>query len=207
MKKINCLGQSVHVLAVMAIATTGMSIPAIAGSDIPTSQETLKVAQASLAGQCRAAKLQIPVFRSANTTSEAVRLLAANEQVTLADIAVDANGFISISSPVVGYVQATNLKPCGDSAVTPPSNVPPANQNLCRRVARPSQGLAIRREPSTAAVQVGGVRYLGRVTLTTSPATLKRADNRDWVEISSPVRGWVSNGLVTESKSNLVYCQ
>jgi hypothetical protein len=74
-------------------------------------------------------------------------------------------------------------------------------------VVKPPQGLAIRREPSIKGPVVGGVAYLGRVTLTTNPPTTKTADNRDWIEISSPVRGWISSGLVTATTSNLAYCQ
>ena len=201
MEKMNGLGRSVNVWAVMAIAATGISTPAIAGTDTTTFEGSFKLAQTSLVGQCRSAKIAIPVFRSASTTSEAVRLLSANEQVTLAD-SVGANGFIGISAPVAGYVQATNLKLCSSGPVTPPT------KDLCRRVVQPPQGLLIRREPSTAAEPpIGGLPYLGRVTLTTSPPTVRRGENRDWVEISSPARGWVSNGLVTQPTSNLAYCQ
>lgn len=201
METINRLGQPLHVLMVMAIATTGMSIPAIAGTDITSSQESLQLAQASLIGQCRAVKQPLPVFKTANPTSEALRLLAADERVTLASNSVDINGFISISEPIVGFVNAINLKPCNSSTV------PPSNQSLCRQIVRPPQGLVIRRAPSITATEVGGIPYLGLVTLTANPATLKRADDRDWVEISAPVRGWVSKGLVTEQKSNLAYCK
>jgi len=201
MEKLNRVSQLVNVLVVMAIVLTGMSIPAIAGTDITASEGSLTLAQASLVGQCRATRLQIPIFRMADATSEALRLLSPNEQVTIADSSVGVNGFIGISAPVSGYVHAINLKPCSNGSDTS------GNKGLCRKVARPAQGLLIRRQPSVAAAQVGGVAYLGRVTLTTTPATAKQADGRNWVEISSPARGWVSNGLVTQSQSNLEYCQ
>lgn len=200
MENNNRLSQPVTVLAVIAIATTGLSTPAIAETDITTSQANLKLAQASLVGQCRAAKQRIPIFEEADATSEALRLLSSNDQVTLAGSSVDANGFISVSAPVTGYVHAINLKSCNGSSVTPPT------RELCRRVVRPSQGLVIRREPTSASAQVGGVRYLGRVTLTTNPATITKTEDRNWVEISSPARGWVSNGLLTEPDSNLGFC-
>lgn len=202
MEKINRVSQSVNLLSVIAIATSGISIPAIAGNAIPTSQGSLQLAQSSLVGQCRAAKLQIPVFRSANATSEALGLLAIDDQVTLADSSVGANGFISISAPVQGFVHTVNLKTCSGGGA-----VPPGDKGLCRQVVRPPQGLLVRREPSSASAQVGQVAYLGKVTLTTSAPTAKQADSRNWVEISSPVKGWVSNGLLTEQQSNLVYCK
>ncbi len=214
MATMNRLGKSVHALAVVAIATSGMTTSAVAGTDIIPSQGSVKLAQGSLAGQCRAAKLPMPVYRAADTTSEAVRLLSANEQVTLADNRVNANGFIRISSPIEGYVQAVNLTSCSDTGSSSGGSsggssdgTPSASsKDLCRRVVRPTQGLVIRREPTTTSAQVGRLAYLARVTITTIPATVKQADNRDWVEISAPVRGWVSNGLNTESKSNLAYC-
>lgn len=202
MQKVKQLSQSLNLLTVIAIATSGISIPAIAGNDITTSQSSLQLAQSSLVGQCRAAKLQIPVFTSANATSAAVGLLAIEDQVTLADNAVGTSGFIAISSPVQGYVHAVNLKTCSGGGI-----VPPGDKGLCRQVIRPPQGLLIRREPTSASAQVGQVAYLGQVTLSTNPTTVKQADNRNWIEISSPARGWVSNGLLTEKESNLVYCK
>ena len=261
MEKMNRLGNPVSVLAVMAIATSGIIAPAIAGTDITRSEGSLKLAQGSLAGQCRVAKAQIPVFKSADTTSEAVRLLAPNEQVTLADNSAKPSGFIRISAPVVGFVQTVNLLPCSSSTLTSPSptgstatfpsptgstataprptgstataptpasspaaaptpasspaaspspsggTATPTNQELCRRVVRPSQGLVIRKEPTLKSPQVGMVPYQGRVTLVASPPALRTADERDWVEISAPARGWISHSLLVETTSNLAYCQ
>ena len=310
MEKMNRLGNPVSVLAVMAIATSGIIAPAIAGTEITTSEGSLKLAQGSLAGQCRVAKAQIPVFKSADTTSEAVRLLAPNEQVTLADNSAKPSGFIRISAPVVGFVQTVNLLPCSSSALTSPSptgstatspsptgstatspsptgstatsqrptgstatsprptgstataprptgstataqsptsspatsptpasspaaaptpasspaaaptpassptatpapsgsTATPTNRELCRRVVKPSQGLVIRQEPTIKSPQVGMVPYQGRVTLVASPPPLRTADERDWVEISAPARGWISHSLLVETTSNLAYC-
>lgn len=201
MENMTRLHQSVHILTAIALATTSMSLPAIAVTDMASPQGTVQLAQGSIAGQCRAAKQPIPVFREADATSEALRLLGANEEVTLAGSTVDGSGFINISGPVDGYVHAMNLKNCAGSST------PPGGTSLCRLVARPPQGLLIRREPSASSAQVGSLANLRRVTLTTNPPTIKQADNRNWVEISAPARGWISNGLVTEKLSNLTYCQ
>ena len=241
MEKMNRLGKPVNVLAVLAIATTGIITPAIAGNDITIAQGGLKLVQRSLAGQCRSAKVQIPVYRSADTTSEALRLLAPDEQVTLADNSVQPSGFIGISSPIVGFVQAVNLQswnsssatastpstgtiavPTPDTSPSPATSPSPTaspttstgststsstSKELCRRVARPTQGLLIRRGPNVRSALVGKVAYQAQVTLTTNPPTTRRADNRDWVEISAPVKGWVSNSLLTEPESNLAFCE
>ena len=196
MAKIHRFGQPVSILAIIAIATTGISHPTLAGTD-NTTQGNFQLAQTS--SGCRAAKIAIPIFRERSATSEALQLVAADQTVTIAGTS-DTNGFIAVSTPTAGFVFAINLKPCGN---TPP---PPPTKQLCRQVLRPAEGLTIRRDASSSSVVVGGVANLGRVTLTTNPATVKRAENRDWVQISAPVAGWVSNGLVTESVSNLALC-
>lgn len=198
MKKTNRLGKPVSVLAVMAIAITSISTPAFAGTETTTPQESLQIAQTSLAGQCRAAKISIPIFRDRSATSEALQLVAADKTVTLAGSASDTNGFIAVSGPTSGFVFAVNLKPCGDT--------PPPTKSLCRRVIRPAEGLIIRQDGTISSAAVGGVGYLQQVTVTTNPVTVKRADNRDWVQISAPTSGWVSNGIVSEALSNLSFC-
>lgn len=198
MSKMNQFGKSVSVLAIIATATIGISNSAFANTDT-TTQESLQLAQASPVGQCRAVKISTPIFKERAATSEALQLVAAEKTVTLAGSS-DANGFIPVSTPISGFIYAINLKPCGN---TPP---PPPTKQLCRRVLRPTEGLTIRRDATSTSAVVGGVGYLGQVTLTTNPATVKRAENRDWVQISAPASGWVSNGLATEAVSNLGIC-
>lgn len=199
MIKMNRFRKSVNFLAVIAIAFTGISNSALAKTNATTAQESVQIAQASVAGQCRAAKISTPIFRERSATSEALQLVAADKTVTLAGTS-DANGFIAVSTPISGFLFAVNLKPCGNTPTPPP------NKELCRRVLRPTEGLTIRRDATSTSAVVGGVAVLGQVTLTTNPATVKRAENRDWVQISAPINGWVSNGLATESVSNLGIC-
>lgn len=193
MLKMKRFGKYLSFLAVVSIAVTGFSNSALAETNV---QESVQIAQASPVGQCRAAKISTPIFRGALATSEALQLVAADKTVTLAGTS-DANGFIAVSAPTSGFVFAVNLKPCG--------NTPPPKE-LCRRVLRPTEGLTIRRDATSTSPVVGGVPVLGQVTLTTNPATVRRAENRDWVQISTPANGWVSNGVVTESVSNLGIC-
>ncbi|MDX2228768.1 MAG: SH3 domain-containing protein [Leptolyngbyaceae cyanobacterium bins.349] len=75
---------------------------------------------------------------------------------------------------------------------------------LCRQVARPPEGLAIRRNPSTSSPQINGVGVGERVLITTNPATTRKdASGRTWVEISRPSAGWISNGF---NPTNLSIC-
>lgn len=196
MLKMNRFGKYFSFLAVVSIAVGGISNSALADT---SAQESVQVAQASAVGQCRAAKISTPVFRGALATSEALQLVAADKTVTLAGTS-DANGFIAVSSPTSGYVFAVNLKLCNNA---PP---PPTDNALCRRVIRPNEGLVIRRDATSTSPVVGGVPVLGRVTLTTNPATVTTAENRDWVKIAAPANGWVSNGLSSQSVSNLGIC-
>jgi hypothetical protein len=174
----------------IAIAATGIGIPAF-GSDL---NPPAKLAQGSLIGQCRAVNKKVSVYKQASTTGAIVSTLNAENKVTLADNG--SNGFIGISSPVSGYVQVANLKPCA---------TPPPTGNTCRRVIQPL-GLAIRKEASPDSASVGGVAYLERVDLTTTPATSKKGpDGRNWIQIAKPAAGWVSNGF-PGGNSNLGRC-
>jgi len=61
MQTMNRLGKPINLLAVIAIATTGIITPGLAETNITTSQGSWKLAQAASVGQCRATKVQIPV--------------------------------------------------------------------------------------------------------------------------------------------------
>lgn len=179
-------------LMTVTIATIGIGIPAFGA----TPSQPTSLAQGSLIGQCRAVNKQVSVYKQAATISPIVSTLITQTQVTLADNG--SNGFIGISSPVSGYVQTANLKPCSGTT-------PPPTGNTCRRVLQPL-GLAIRQAASPNAAAVGGVANLERVELTTTPATVKKGpDGRNWVQISKPVAGWVSNGF-PGGNSNLGLC-
>jgi hypothetical protein len=84
-------------------------------------QGNFQLAQ-GLVGQCRAATKRIFVYSQRSTTSQTVRTLAPNEQVTLADDG--AAGWVAINSPEVGYVRASDLTTC--QAVNPPTTQPSA---------------------------------------------------------------------------------
>lgn len=194
MRKSTWLQTSANVLAVTAIATTGMGMTALA---IPATNQTVKLAQGGLVGQCRAVNKAVAVYKQASTTSAVVSTLQVNTQVTLADNG--SGGFIGISSPVSGYVQTVSLKSCSGTPTPPPTG------NTCRRVIQPL-GLSIRKDPSPTAGLVGGVSYLERVDITSTPATAQVSpDGRNWIKIAKPLAGWVSNGF-KGGNSNLGLC-
>ncbi|MGA7935749.1 MAG: hypothetical protein WCA35_19520 [Kovacikia sp.] len=195
MKIINVWTKPASIMAAVAISTSGIGLPAAAQSQTETSP-TSAPAPESLIGQCRAVNKPTPIYTKPLATSPSLGTLATNSKVTLADNGNGA-GFIGISKPLKGFVQSVNLKPC------PPA--PPAN--ACRRVIYPPVGgINIRREPNITSELLGGIPYLGKLYLTTVPATTKTdASNRVWVEIAKPINGWVSNGF-KGGNSNLGYC-
>ncbi len=161
---------------------------AIAGSNLIPPD--LAIAQ-TLAGQCRAAKRDIFIYQEANTNSR-LRAVQRNETVTLADNG--SNGWIAISAPSTGFVQTADLKPCaGTSNPTPnPPDIPPKPTGLCRQVII-EQGLVVRDQPNTTGKIVGSVTHRQQVTLKSDTETV--VDRRTWIEITAPVKGWISSGV------------
>lgn len=79
-----------------------------------------------------------------------------------------------------------------------------AQANLCRRVRVP-EGLIIRERPDPSSRLLGSVGYNGTVTLIENYQAIKGPDNRNWLQISGPIAGYVSNGFPAQ-QSNLIYC-
>lgn len=68
-----------------------------------------------------------------------------------------------------------------------------------------SSGLNIRAEPSTRSRILRTVRNGSRVTPSAFPAVIQVSEGRNWVEIQSPMQGWVSDDRPTSS-GNLTRC-
>lgn len=139
----------------------------------------------SLVGQCRAAKQRIFVYAQRSNTSQTLRTIAANEEVTLADNG--QGGFIAISAPVTGYVQARDLKGC-----TGEDNEQPTAGNVCRRVTV-AQGLVVRQSPTGN--PVGSVFEGNTVRLASPRNSQKDSQGRTWIQITNPRAGWISSGF------------
>jgi len=226
MKKMSYWGQPFALFALVLSAVGSLMAPATAvpstttdnsmQQSAPTSlqrQNNMQLAQVDLVGQCRAAKQRIPVYRQPSSTSPADRILTTNERVTLADNG-NGRGWIRISSPIAGFVEAANLTSCSGVAVNPtprptPQPTPQPTSSLCRVVTYngPEGGLAIRSRPDRSAPRVDGVKLGDRVTLRTSPppSTLD-TEGRDWVEVTAPTRGWISNGFPRSRSANIGTC-
>jgi Bacterial SH3 domain len=68
-----------------------------------------------------------------------------------------------------------------------------------------NSGLNIRAEPSTRSRILRTVRNGSRVTPSAFPAVIQFSEDRNWVEIQSPIKGWVSDDRPT-SVGNLTRC-
>lgn len=178
-------------------AIAGLALIALTGATAPALAQT-PAAAPPITGQCREAKVSTPIFSQRSSTSSTVSLLSTAQKVTLAENAA-TNGFILVSTPSKGYVQAVNLRAC--------SGQPPNDKALCRRVTQ-TQGLIIRQGPNTTSAIVGGADFNSQVFVTTNPATSSTAsDGRVWVQIARPAAGWISNGFKNTPGTNLVFCQ
>lgn len=76
--------------------------------------------------------------------------------------------------------------------------------SLCRRVTV-GEGLAVRQRPDPNAPQIGGVDYNSAISLVSGAREIPGPDGRVWLEIASPVRGYISNGE-PGSEGNIGLC-
>lgn len=102
---------------------------------------------------------------------------------------------------------APQTEPVSQTYANSPASAVARADDRCRRVQTPvKEGLAIRSQPTANAAWMGGVGNGDTVTVSTNPATIVTVDGRNWVEIESPVRGWVTNGKIGD-KGNLILCK
>jgi uncharacterized protein YgiM (DUF1202 family) len=190
-------------LNIPAIAVTNTSTDNSIQESEPTPLQSrlgsFELAQA-LVGQCRAAKQRIFVYSQRSTSSRTLRTLDANEQVTLADSG--SSGWIGISSPTVGYVQANDLTTCATANKPPSTNPPSTGAGICRTATR---DLAIRQTPSLGSVTIGGVAKDATVKLASpqQSQTNTSENNRVWVKVVSPASGWITTGVSAYPEGNV----
>ena len=106
---------------------------------------------------------------------------------------------ITLSNGTTGYIAngapgtGGNVILCGTIATNPPATNPPTG-GTCRLVRVPTDfgsGLAIRSAPEGSTIT--GVSNGQTVTLVNPPVT-RLVGGRQWLQISAPTAGWVSNG-------------
>jgi Bacterial SH3 domain len=198
------------------VTARATEIPATRITENPTQFQVGKLWQLAqgLAGQCRQANGHVFIYRD-RSSIEPIRALAADERVVLAENA-GRGGWIAINAPVTGFVETRYLKSCSSATATPspvspppvPPSVPIANRpsSLCRQViyAGP-EGMAIRSGPSVNFARVAGVAYGDRVAINPSLTRLD-SQGREWLRVTSPTVGWISNGFPSFGEMNLSGC-
>lgn len=77
----------------------------------------------------------------------------------------------------------------------------------CLRVKTPTgKGLIIRSQPNEGSPQIGVVGNGKTVNPGSFPASIVEVDGENWLAISSPQEGWISDGFKTD-KGNLTLCK
>ncbi|HEY9853616.1 MAG TPA: SH3 domain-containing protein [Leptolyngbyaceae cyanobacterium] len=77
----------------------------------------------------------------------------------------------------------------------------------CRRVqTRDRNGLVIRSQPNINARSLRRLRNGQTVEISNVPPNITTENNRNWVEVRTPVEGWISNGMVG-GEENLKFCR
>jgi len=227
MKKLSHWAKSSALLALVFSVVGGINAPitavpsTLAANSIQESESlslqpegNIQLAQ-GLVGQCRAVNTSTFIRSQPSIGSQAVRALAPNEQVTLADNG-NTQGWIAVSAPAVGFVQTSVLKACTGTQPTPqptpsptpqptPQPTPPPTTSSTCHVTRTA--LSVRQNPSlsSASNPSGGVAAGATIRLANPPQrqTNSAEGNRVWVRIVSPRTGWVSTGFGTSPTGNV----
>jgi hypothetical protein len=111
-------------------------------------------------------------------------------------------GLLSLATSVFSPAIAT----AGSAVEAKIPSIAQTQRDLCRQVYRDRiEGLVIYQEPSPYSLAIGGVGVNQQVTLVPDFVNLVGPDNQNWIQISAPVPGFISNGY-TGGQSNLVYC-
>lgn len=219
--------QSAILLSLLAVATVGGQVSAKAAAPLvnsATNSTILPGDRGAIAQSpenlCRtvSAREGLAIRERPDPNSARVGGVAFNRQVTLAagDTGVlgvpgpDGRFWVEITAPVRGYVtkgfpnSQSNLIRCTETTSGTPQPAPPANGSLCRQIEPrvAPRGIAVRADASRFSAYRGGVSAGGRVTLVSNYRLVldKSGENRNWVEISAPVRGFISAG-------NLIMCR
>jgi len=124
-----------------------------------------------------------------------------NKPAALLSLLAIALGTVQISAIAQGVAAISNLSQDAPSSA---SQIAQATASLCRKVTAP-QGLVVREKPSLTSRQVGSAPLNSQITLVEAANVLQASDGRLWVEISAPVRGYISNGYAN-NESNLATC-
>ncbi len=170
----------------------------------------------------------LPIRVDPRPDSRSIANVAPNERLRLSPDSDAIRGpeghtWLAVSFPAQGYVDNgplgnNHLNPCEAfvwGAQLPSDGGARTSQRLdstpqsrsgssCRRVIQP-EGLTIRQSPSLNGSVLGGVDVDETLRIRLPLRTIVASDGREWVEITAPFNGYVSNGF-GDGVSNLGMC-
>jgi hypothetical protein len=197
-----------YIFTTVKIATFALSVPAFA--------QITQTPSNSSQSSCRATKVDTPIFKEPSTSSNAIRILSAKKNITLAYIPASGDRFVRIQSPSSGFIQTAVLTFCQTNNNAQNLWTKPTIGSGCRQVVQP---VTLRRQPSIkgAFITTLSPKTILFVNLVTGNVVKSyRYENYIWVEIdlsrSFPGElsgnGWIANtDLVnTPRLSSLAYC-
>ncbi|MEH2286496.1 hypothetical protein [Nostoc sp.] len=197
-----------YLFTLVNIATFALSVPVFA----QIAQTPFNSSQSN----CRATKVDTPIFKEPSTSSNAIRILSAKTRVILAYIPVSGDRFVRIKSPTSGFIQTAALKFCQTNNNAQNLWNKPTIGSVCRKIARQE---TIRRQPSTkepfiTTLYPNTIIFVNLVT--GNIVKSYKSENYIWVEIdlskSFPGElsgnGWMVNTdlINTPGLSSLAYC-
>ncbi|MFN6462316.1 MAG: hypothetical protein RMZ41_010760 [Nostoc sp. DedVER02] len=197
-----------YIFTLVNIATLAPSVPIVA--------QITQIPSNSSQSSCRATKVDTPIFKEPSTSSNAIRILSAKTNISLAYIPTSGDRFVRIKSPTSGFIQTAVLKFCQTNNNAQNLWTKPTIGSVCRQIV---QTETIRRQPSIkgdfiTTLYPNTIVYVNLVT--GNVVKSYKSENYIWVEInlsrSFPGElsgnGWIANtDLVnTPGLSSLAYC-
>ncbi|MEH1842154.1 MAG: hypothetical protein V7L20_26340 [Nostoc sp.] len=197
-----------YIFTLVKIATFALSIPVFAQIAQTPSNSSQSI--------CRATKVNTPIFKEPSTSSNSIRILPAQTNISLAYIPASGDRFVRIKFPISGFIQTAVLKFCPTNNNAQNLWSQPTIGSVCRQIVQP---VTLRRQPSAKAAFITTLNpnTIVFVNLVTGNRVKSyKSENFIWVEIdlsrSFPGElsgnGWITNtDLVnTPGLSSLAYC-
>ncbi len=197
-----------YIFTIAKVVTFSLNVPVFA----QITQAPSNYSQSS----CRATKVDTPIFKEPSTSSNAISILSAQTNISLAYIPASGDRFVRIKSPTSGFIQTAVLKFCQTNNSAQNLWSKPTIGSVCRQIVQP---VTLRSQPSTegAFITTLNPNTILFVNLVTGNIVKSyKSENYIWVEIdlsrSFPGElsgnGWIANtDLVnTPRLSSLANC-